>query len=119
MANRRSLAAAIDFSADKMAFIKEGPPETSVPVPARSEAPKEEAREAASDEVAVRDVPEVRPSRRSRNRRQVRSQAPEDGGAFLGVANLLSPLTTRLQPSTYAALKRAGLEQKLRGQEPG
>jgi hypothetical protein len=30
----------------------------------------------------------------------------------------LVPLTTRLQPSTAAALKRAGLEQKLRGEQP-
>ena len=37
---------------------------------------------------------------------------------MLGMANLLVPLTTRLQPSTAAALKRAGLEQKLRGQNP-
>lgn len=38
---------------------------------------------------------------------------------MLGIANLLVPLTTRLQPTTAAALKRAGLEQKLRGQSPG
>jgi hypothetical protein len=38
---------------------------------------------------------------------------------MLGMANLLVPLTTRLSPSTAAALKRAGLEQKLYGREPG
>ncbi len=35
------------------------------------------------------------------------------------MTNLLVPLTTRLSPSTAAALKRAGLEQKLYGRQPG
>jgi hypothetical protein len=36
-----------------------------------------------------------------------------------GMANLLIPLTTRLTPPTATALKRAGLEQKLYGRQPG
>lgn len=44
---------------------------------------------------------------------------PQGDEHLLGVANLLMPLTTRLQPITAAALKRAGLEQKLRGHSPG
>ena len=38
--------------------------------------------------------------------------------AFPGLTNLLVPLTTRLQPANAAALKRAGLEQRLKGAQP-
>ena len=63
-------------------------------------------------------APKERRIRRSRSRRHVPVPISHaDQGQFV-VANLLMPVTTRLQPSTYAALKRAGLEQKLYGRSP-
>jgi hypothetical protein len=54
-------------------------------------------------------------SRRSRARG--RNEETEDS-ILLGMSRRWVPLTTKLQPRTAAALKRAGLEQRLRGSDP-
>ena len=59
-----------------------------------------------------------RPQNRRNSGRKTDNRPTESDIQMPGMANLLIPLTTRLQPSTAAALKRAGLEQKLRGQNP-
>ena len=127
MANRRSLGDALALTPDKLAFIQGATaqaatvvaepvievPDTMEPIVAAAEQQREEGRE----EPRV-----LRASSRPHNRRSVRPKSdnrPTDSDMqMLGMANLLVPLTTRLQPSTAAALKRAGLEQKLRGQNP-
>ena len=120
MAERRSLGAALDLSAEKRAFIQSGPvPEKSVPVTPKAAPLQAEVDDEIHDEPTPQAERANQPVRRSRNRRQARAPLPEGDDVFLGLANLLVPLTTRLQPTTAAALKRAGLEQKLRGQSPG
>ncbi len=120
MAERRSLGAALDLSAEKRAFIQGGPvPEKSVPVVPKVTRTSAEADDEIHDEPTPQVERAAQPVRRSRNRRQARAPLPQGDDVFLGLANLLVPLTTRLQPTTAAALKRAGLEQKLRGQSPG
>ncbi len=121
MAERRSLGAALDLSPEKRAFIQGGPvPPKSAPVAPKIEPPRVEA---AAETLGEPTPPQVeraeQPARRSRSRRQMRAPLPRGDEFMLGIANLLVPLTTRLQPTTAAALKRAGLEQKLRGQSPG
>lgn len=59
---------------------------------------------------------------REERRRQVRSprrsRAVEEEEAYGLIGHLLAPLTTRIQPETADALKRAYLEQKLRRRRP-
>jgi hypothetical protein len=120
MAERRSLGAALDLSPEKMAFIQGGPvPAKAAPVTQRIEPPKVEVAEETAEEERPQVERAAEPVRRSRGRRQSRAPLPQGDEFMLGIANLLVPLTTRLQPTTAATLKRAGLEQKLRGQSPG
>ena len=134
---RRTMGAAIDVSADKLAFIKGGVPSTpvtqfmeenapvEVAVPVVAVAPTAEAA-IVSPEIPVtieldREVEEGESSesvRRKTRQRSKREAAMRDE-PMLGLVNMLVPLTTQLSPSTAAALKRAGLEQKLYGRQPG
>lgn len=116
MAERRSLGQAI-LSPDKLAFIQSGlPPEppakTSSVVSAVPETSEEDETAESSSE------PARRPTSRSRGPRRAKPVEPSLQPDYFGLANVLVPLTTRLRPTTAAALKRAGLEQRLRGQEP-
>jgi len=135
MAERRSLGAALSISPEKRAFIegaalnapanaaevqKVAPKVERTAAPVKepepvlvAEEPIELTEEATPERVGV-----GRSARRTRQRRQVRSEAPTEMAAFPGLTNLLVPLTTRLQPATAAALKRAGLEQRLKGAQP-
>lgn len=127
MVNRRSLGEALSLSPSKVAFIQ-GTPQavesvaTSVPGPAEvvDQPNSGEESERAEPEAPVSgrgDMPTRSPTRRTKSRtRADRETRPTSSG--LGMANLLAPLTTRLQPTTAAALKRAGLEQRLRGAQP-
>ena len=120
MAERRSLGVALDLTAEKKAFIQGGP--ASGPKPqatVKAEASIASSAQAEPEEYEAKPISSERPVRRSRTRRQARAPLPQGDEVFFGIANLLVPLTTRLQPTTAAALKRAGLEQKLRGQSPG
>jgi hypothetical protein len=131
------MGAAIDVSADKLAFIKGGVPSTpmnhpneesttievSVPtaivasdVQSPVDSPQTPATIELEKEVEEGDSPDsVRRRTRPRSKRE---NAMRDE-PMLGLVNMLVPLTTRLSPSTAAALKRAGLEQKLYGRHPG
>src|SRR5262245_37852334 len=122
MASRRSLGAAAALTPEKMAFIQGAPPEAH-------KSPKVEKQPIVASDVSSGPLENSAPSaeimtrpssRRSRPRRNPpRDFSMEDReNLFPGITNLLVPLTTRLQPTTAAALRRAGLEQKLRGRNP-
>jgi hypothetical protein len=125
MANtRRSLGAALAMTPDKLSFIQGATTQSQQPVAGSpkvdsqivvpiEEEPKQG--EPGKDVVEVVRPQQSRPQRRVARERQ--SQEFNDD-AMLSMANLLVPLTTRLQPKTAAALKRAGLEQRLRGRKP-
>lgn len=136
-AKRRTMGAAIDVSADKLAFIKGGVPSTPVNQLTEEMAPAEVAAPVAivaptaqqlfvSSEIPAtiqleREEEEGESSESARRKTRPRSKretAMRDE-PMLGLVNMLVPLTTRLSPSTAAALKRAGLEQKLYGRQPG
>jgi hypothetical protein len=126
MANtRRSLGAALAMTPDKLSFIQGATAPSQQPVVA---SPKVEAQivapsteEEPKQIEPAKDVIEVvRPQHSRSQRRAARERQSQEfnDDAMLGMANLLVPLTTRLQPKTAAALKRAGLEQRLRGRKP-
>jgi len=122
MANRRSLQAAVNLSPEKLAFIQGTPKETAH----KSTVEKQPLETTDTPTKPIQDsAPATEASRhssprRSRARRHPRHDfsADEREDLFPGITNLLVPLTTRLQPTTFAALRRAGLEQKLRGRQP-
>jgi len=117
MGNHRSLSAALELSPEKMAFIR-----GEVAASAReTESPEASPAEPARDEpAAVRLEPATKkPPGRSTGRMKVAHLLSPEDDSIVWIPNMLVPLTTRLQPTTAAALKRAGLEQKLRGQNPG
>ena len=119
MVERRSLKTALQLSPEKMAFVQGAPPEVrNSSALVSAEATALDTTGATSNEPqpnAVRTTPRVK---RMRNARHARAQIPESDERLLGIANLLVPLTTRLHPSTAVALKRASLEQRLRGDRP-
>ncbi len=137
VAKRRTMGEAIDVSADKLAFIKGGvpstpmiqlteevtPAEVAVPIAvvaaaAQSPVGAPESPAAIELEREVDDSESSESVRRKSRPRSKRETAMRDE-PMLGLVNMLVPLTTRLSPSTAAALKRAGLEQKLYGRQPG
>ena len=132
MVNRRSLGDALTMTPDKMAFIqganaqvesvKAIPPQPLAVAPEPiQEVPEAEERGDDLPEESLTTRPEATSrmqTRRSRGRSSRPERERQDDSIMLGMANLLVPLTTRLQPPTAAALKRAGLEQRLRGAQP-
>lgn len=119
---RRSISAALNFDDSALAFIKGGgeTPSVLAPKTIQTAAPSAHpAKKNLADEVTVQadqsNYPESVPVRRSSTSKNRQNAVNH---SFPGMANLLVPLTTRLSPSTAAALKRAGLEQKLNGAEP-
>ena len=134
---RRTMGAAIDVSADKLAFIKGGVPSTPVNQFIEESAPVDAASPVATA-VAIVPTPTVSSestitielereveegdstdSGRRKTRQRSKREAATRDEPMLGLVNLLVPLTTRLSLATAAALKRAGLEQKLYGRQPG
>ena len=134
---RRTMGAAIDVSADKLAFIKGGVPSTPVnqfmeeSAPVEVAVPIAMAAEVAQSPVVSPEIPvtvelekeveeeESSESVRRKTRQRSKRETSMRDEPMLGLVNLLVPLTTRLSVSTAAALKRAGLEQKLYGRQPG
>ncbi len=122
---RRSMGDAMMASADKLAFIRgesaplEVIPKTIVPKPVHVESHESSVSlEQPADKHLQNDdrqpvKAEKRTYRSKTNLRMESSQLSQNA-----YPNLLVPLTTRLKPSTAAALKRACLEQKLSGQHP-
>ncbi|HMP79796.1 MAG TPA: hypothetical protein PKD54_10120 [Pirellulaceae bacterium] len=126
---RRSIADAMQVTPEALAFIQ-GTANKTVEVKTKSATkPKTDVQE--SVESPVNDEPmeldsmsdsspqaPVTERRRTYRSNSGKPKTPSGVELGFGMANLLVPLTTRLQPATAAALKRAGLEQKLRGHEP-
>lgn len=118
---RRSLNAALAMTPDAMAFIKgaEAPVAEVTPVPKIEPAPVVQATQPQIVGPEPTGSPQPQTVRTKPNRRTKRLAESEfEDSSMMGMANLLVPLTTRLQPKTAMALKRAGLEQKLRGRKP-
>lgn len=117
MANRRSLTEVLDVPPQQRKFIQNG-----MAVGAASEPPSEEESASLPDEEEVTEpaasVVNEQPQGRTRSKRPPKVTAAQGDEIPFGFANLLVPVTTKLRPATAAALKRAGLEQKLRGQVP-
>lgn len=126
MANaRRSLGDALAMTPDKLAFIQgasatqEAKPSQTVELPKSVLATEKPTVLTEVIESERAEVQSERPAPRSpRKPSRERDYLEFNDDAMLSMANLLVPLTTRLQPRTAAALKRAGLEQKLRGRKP-
>lgn len=130
MANRRSLATALDMSPEQRAFIS-GSVKTPSNEQPRTDAPlspepdDSQTRPVATNSTpstAVNDSVQLAEPRRlpasiSKPRKRTDKLLPDDD-SIVWISQMLVPLTTRLQPATAAALKRAGLEQKLRGRKP-
>lgn len=118
---RRSLNAALAMTPDAMAFIKgaEAPVVEVTPVPKTEPTPVVQAAQPQISPPEPIASPQPQSARTKPNRRAKRFVDSEfEDSSMMGMANLLVPLTTRLQPKTAMALKRAGLEQKLRGRKP-
>lgn len=125
MANRRTLGDAMTLSSDKLAFIQgtAGKPAAIVSPPANPEiAPvsvtpsQPEPQQPAAAEGSDAPTSSARTTTR-RSRPRSRNEETDDS-ILLGMSRRWVPLTTKLAPSTAAALKRAGLEQRLRGATP-
>ncbi|XZE20300.1 hypothetical protein SH449x_000167 [Pirellulaceae bacterium SH449] len=133
---RRSLNAAMDISPEAAAFIRGGidtprspteersmteTPAVPTPVlaiPEKDEVPSRETKN-SSEPIELDRVVEGPTTERRRGRTRSRGVETNRQDQPYGMANLLVPLTTRLSPATATALKRAGLEQKLYGRQPG
>ena len=122
---RRSLGDALAMTPDKLAFIQganaaqEAKPTQTVELPKAESLHEEPIAPTEVIEAERAEVQSERPAARSpRKQSRERDYSEFNDEAMLSMANLLVPLTTRLQPRTAAALKRAGLEQKLRGRKP-
>lgn len=105
MTQRRTLSTAMDVTPEKFAFIKGTEPSASQ---FNSQATTEESSSAVSKQPAT-TVP-------SRAAAKERERPRLDDTSLVG--DLLVPLTTRLQPKTADALRRAYLEQKLNRRRP-
>ena len=126
MVERRGMGQALALTPEKMAFIQGGA-ETAEPSAAslhqadaglatgpQTRQPNMAPQSVASDEVAGRP-PRPRRSRASSDLRTTVADPGESDGFY---GPLLVPLTTRLQPKTADALRRACLEQKLARRTP-
>ncbi|MDZ4848224.1 MAG: hypothetical protein SGI77_02935 [Pirellulaceae bacterium] len=126
MANaRRSLGDALAMTPDKLAFIHGSGASTDAKKSTSEVAADFNVEPTRAENEAETDFSALEPRRIDKPAPRIqRKQSKErdhyefNDDAMLGMANLLVPLTTRLQPKTAAALKRAGLEQKLRGRKP-
>ena len=131
MTQRRSLTDALELTPDKVAFINgssgEKPRTDVVPDNSTSIVPAPDAEQEpvpVEDSNPTTDVA-FEPARNERRRKSATAhsaatinKAPENHGAGMTLGNVLVPLTTRLHPETALALKRASLEQRLRGFSP-
>lgn len=128
MAERRGLGAAMSMTPEKLAFIKgsmttkelsdQSPAETPAEV---TEAVTPESAEVSPSASRSAETPRARGSRPARSRdasiprSHPRTELDEREGFY---GPILVPLTTRLEPKTADALRRACLEQKLARRSP-
>jgi hypothetical protein len=121
---RRTLGEAAMLTPDKLAFIHGSPSQSSSPPsPSRQETsptnkmqPVQPSLDEAESDIEPTEDLEPRSANRS-SRRTIEKERKEQALPF-GMENYRIPLTTRLRPETAAALKRAGLEQRLNGKQP-
>ena len=131
MTQRRSLTDALELTPDKLAFIigssGEKPRTNVVPDNSPLNVPASDAEQEAVPVEESNPTTNVafEPARRQRRPKSVIAhslstinKAPENHGVGMTLGNVLVPLTTRLHPETALALKRASLEQRLRGLSP-
>lgn len=126
MVERRGMGQALALTPEKMAFIQGGaetveppaapprPADTEVATGQQARQPSTALQSVASNETSV-SPPRPRRSRASADLRPTVT-SPSESDGFYGP--LLVPLTTRLQPKTADALRRACLEQKLARRTP-
>lgn len=115
MAPRRTLGNALEMTADKLAFIRQGPQlegeeEREPLATSRREAPAATFLEVNQPRTVL---PEPRPAAFDNGNPALRGEVLP---SLLG--EVLVPLTTRIRPLTANALRRAHLEQKLAGRLP-
>ena len=131
MTQRRSLTDALELTPDKLAFISgssgEKPRINVVPDNSPLNVPALDAEQEAvpADDSDPTTNVAFEPARRQRHPKTATSdsaatinKAPENHGAGMTLGNVLVALTTRLDQETALALKRASLEQRLRGLSP-
>ena len=131
MTPRRSLTDALELTPDKLAFISgssgEKPRTDVVPDNSPRIVPASDAEQEAVPAEDLNPTINVgfEPARHQRRPKSVIAhspstinKAPENHSAGMTLGNVLVPLTTRLHPETALALKRASLEQRLRGLNP-
>lgn len=125
MAERRGFGEAVALTPEKLAFIQSGGrPPASPPAAVAAAAIPGTLESGTAPELETEQPPpspSVRPKRPRAPREAFvsRTQAPQvaaEEGGFYG--QILVPLTTRLQPRTADALRRACLEQKLARKSP-
>lgn len=118
MAERRSLGDAMGMSEEKMAFIHgQSTKEAKTPAIAIVPGNKSDSETIVEIQSAKREEEKAGPSRSSRRATKGRAsiQSPE---ASEILAELLVPVTIRLQHRTAQALRRANLEQRITHSKP-
>lgn len=116
MAERRAMGEAMAISPEKMAFIQGASGAAKIePKSVRRQEPVPPVAVSAEEQTEESQEASPRPSRRRPAASERRKTSQEDR-PFIG--QILIPLTTRLQPDTANALRRACLEQKLAGRQP-
>lgn len=116
MAERRAMGEAMAISPEKMAFIQGGSGAAKAePAPVRRQEVVAPVHVSTEEQAVEPREASPRPSRR-RPAASERRKSPQEDRPFIG--QILIPLTTRLQPDTANALRRACLEQKLAGRQP-
>jgi hypothetical protein len=126
MVERRGMGQALALTPEKMAFIQGGAETVEPPAAPLHQADAKNAigRQARQPRIAPQSVASDETSaspprpRRSRASADLRTNVADLGESDGFYGPLLVPLTTRLQPKTADALRRACLEQKLARRTP-
>lgn len=120
MAERRGFGDAVALTPEKLAFIQGAKPARPTPEVVQQQSATAEGRREQQPEISPIEVETSqttkprRPRESSPGAKAREEERPQPG--FYG--EILVPLTTRLQPQTADALRRACLEQKLARRTP-
>ena len=120
MSDRRSMADALSLTPETVSFIQGDAATRRHPNPKEKRQPSTKTRTRTKAPAPSDNAPEaadvfVQPAR-SRNDNPSANTQPQT--VNVAVAHLLVPLTTRLQFGTANILRRASLEQRLKGARP-
>ncbi len=131
MNSRRSLTDALHLNAEKLAFINGDSRDALITEPIHLQAvdlgDESETKPITRPTLPTSDTAMPITATQVRSRKRVTkpsnaslatSKSPPTDAVGMTLANVLIPLTTRLHPDTALALKRASLEQRLRGFSP-